>query len=80
MASAINAQMNGELVREWLKKKGQRPEDLASRLHVSIGTVRRILTGEDNLSYPTIMALAHLTGIPEEQLKGEGRIKRAKSA
>ena len=51
-------------------------EDFASRLGVSTATIRRILAGADDLSYPMIIAVAHVTGIPEQALGGAAAKRR----
>lgn len=60
--------MNGDLVKKWVKKQGLKREQLAVRLGISISTVDKILAGEDNLRYPTIIALSYLMGVKESQL------------
>jgi transcriptional regulator with XRE-family HTH domain len=62
--------MNGSLVKDWMKAKGMRPADLASRLGVSVCTISRILSGRYKTSKPLQIALAHVMGVDESALVG----------
>jgi len=62
----------GELVKGWLKDKDMRREELACRMKVSVVTLNRFFAGKP-VRYPTVMALSHVTGIPEAALANRSR-------
>lgn len=59
--------MNGARVKQWLKERNMRPEELAVRLGVSMGTINKIFAGRPVMK-PIIIALASIMGCEETEL------------